>query len=344
MDMVRALSFVAALALLPAGAAAQQPCTGDARQVVNELYRHILERSADRGSDRYVQRLTRGTTVREVVRELAKSQEHTQRFVPMTGADGARQGIKNLFRHVLNRQPDPAGLEVHVAGMTAQGVSAEVDALVNSDEYTANFGDFGVPGSTGLRYCAGGQQLSTTQAAPSRFAAMDTNGDGIINRREWRGTAQVFQNSDWNSDGILSGDEVRPGAQRARARETVGTSGVVSGLNDRTFDSLDRNGNGRLERNEWNRDVDEFDRLDSNNNNLLSRVEAVGSANATGASTTALAREFDELDYTQDGRLSIQEWNWNRRTFDQQDTNGDGIITLREFTGAPATGNFNFGR
>jgi len=263
--------------------------------------------------------------------------------VPMTGRDGTRQGVINLFRHVLNRQPDPAGLEVHVAGMTAQGVGAEVDALVNSDEYTANFGDSGVPGSAGLRFCASGQ-LSSTQGGLSRFAAMDTNGDRVINRREWQGSSQAFAGNDWNNDGVLSGDELRPGARRS---EAVGTSGALPSFTSRAFDTLDRNGNNRLERNEWSRSADEFDRLDTNGNNILSRAEAVGSASTTGASNIvnpALAREFDELDYTQDGRLSIQEWNWNRRTFDQQDANGDGVVSLREFTGAPATGNFNFGR
>jgi hypothetical protein len=341
MDMVRALSFVAALALLPAGAAAQQPCTGDARQVVNELYRHILERTADRGSDRFVQQLNRGGTVREVVREIAKSAEHTQRFVPNTGADGRRVAVTNLFRHILGRQPDPSGLEAHAEGLAAQGPGAVVDSLVSSDEYTASTGDFGVPGSPGLRYCGSGP-TSSTQGIRSRFAGMDTNGDGIINRREWSGTAQEFVGNDWNSDGVLSGDEVRLGARRAR--DTVGTSGVVSGLTGPAFDALDRNGNNRLERNEWKRAVDEFDRLDTNGNNILSRAEAVGNASTAVTSNTALAREFDELDYTQDGRLSIQEWNWNRRTFDQQDVNRDGFVTIREFTGAPATGTFNFGQ
>jgi Ca2+-binding EF-hand superfamily protein len=339
--MVRALSFVAALALLPAGAAAQQPCTGDARQVVNELYRHMLERTADRGSDRFVQQLNRGTTVREVVREIAKSPEHTQRFVPNTGADGRRVAVTNLFRHVLGRQPDPIGLDAHANGLAAQGAGAVVDSMVNSDEYTASIGDFGVPGSPGLRYCGGSGQTSSTPDNRSRFAGMDTNGDGIINRREWRGSAQAFAGNDWNSDGVLSGEEVRPGA--FRTRDTVGTSGTLGDLNSRAFDALDRNGNNRLERNEWNRTAAEFDTLDANGNNVLSRAEVVADAASTATGNNALSREFNELDTTGDGRLSIQEWNWNRRTFDQQDANGDGFVTLREFTGAPA-GTNNFGR
>src|SRR5215213_8651341 len=49
---------------------------------------------------------------------------------------------------------------------------------------------------------------------PIRFQGMDTNGDGIISRDEWRGNDRSFANNDWNGDGQLSGAEVRPGAQR----------------------------------------------------------------------------------------------------------------------------------
>ena len=47
-----------------------------------------------------------------------------------------------------------------------------------------------------------------------RFRGMDRNGDGRITRAEWRGSAQSFRQHDWNNDGVLSGDEVRPGALR----------------------------------------------------------------------------------------------------------------------------------
>jgi hypothetical protein len=333
--MVRALSLVAVLALAPAAAQAQQPCTSDARQVVNELYRNMLERSADRGSDVLIQRLNQGATVREVVREIARSPEHTQRFARPGNAAANRAAVTNLFRHILGRQPDPGGLEAHATALGKQGVAAVVDSLVNSDEYTANIGDFGVPSSPGLRYCGYGQTSANQGAAGTRFAGMDTNGDGIINRREWRGSTQAFQNNDWNGDGVLAGDEVRPGARRARQQDTVGTSGSSGSLSERQFDTLDRNGNNRLERNEWNRTANEFDQLDANNNNILSRNEAVG----VGGSGNNLVNEFSLLDVNQDGRLMIHEWNWNRRTFDLQDTNRDGAIVLREFTGAPITNN-----
>ena len=58
--MYRATMLFLALIFSPAMAAAQQPCTGDARTVVNELYRHMLERNADARSNYWVQQLLEG--------------------------------------------------------------------------------------------------------------------------------------------------------------------------------------------------------------------------------------------------------------------------------------------
>jgi hypothetical protein len=52
--------------------------------------------------------------------------------------------------------------------------------------------------------------------ARMRFRGLDANGDGRIVHREWRGNLVSFQNHDWNGDGVLSGAEVLPGAQRPR--------------------------------------------------------------------------------------------------------------------------------
>lgn len=100
-----------------------------------------------------------------------------------------------------------------------------------------------------------------------RFQGMDRNGDGRISRAEWRGNDRSFANHDWNGDGILSGDEVRPGAW---------------GEDD------DWNGQRGWE--------DRFEWLDRNDDGYLSRAEWPGAD-----------RLFNLLDLNRDGRVSFQE-------------------------------------
>jgi hypothetical protein len=60
------------------------------------------------------------------------------------------------------------------------------------------------------------QNRNAQQPETMRFRAMDRNGDGRVTRQEWRGSVQSFRVHDWNNDGVLSGEEVRPGAVRSR--------------------------------------------------------------------------------------------------------------------------------
>jgi Ca2+-binding EF-hand superfamily protein len=108
------------------------------------------------------------------------------------------------------------------------------------------------------------------QAGEMRFRDMDRNNDGVITRAEWRGSLQSFRTHDWNSDGILSGDEVRPG---------VGRGGSIDEQDfdrDERFEDLDLNSDGRVERSEWHGSADAFQWLDRNNDGVLRRAEVVG--------------------------------------------------------------------
>lgn len=268
--------LIFSLALAPSVVAAQQPCTTDARQVVDELYRHMLERGADAGSTQWMQRLESGRmTVRDLVREIAKSNEHTQRFWKTEPGEETPhfRAVGTLYRHILGRQPDAAGARSYAEQGTRSGVGSIVDQIVGSREYDNQFGDWGVPGSGGLRYCGPNNQAnnqSNNQAsAPvdqNRFRGMDSNRDGVITRNEWRGNPRAFENQDWNRDGVLSGDEVTAAGQGADNRQARRAE---------RFDRLDVNRNGRIEAREWDGNTAVFNRLDTNNDNSLSRDEVV---------------------------------------------------------------------
>jgi hypothetical protein len=276
--MFRAAILFLALTVSPALAMAQQPCTTDARQVVNELYRHMLERQADPGSAQWVQQLENGrATVRDVVREIANSPEHMQRFGQAEAGEGTtyERSVARLYRHILGRQPDAAGQRAHADLLQRNGADAVIDRIVNSSEYDQQFGDWGVPGSGGVRFCPPGNRTASQAAPPQvvplnqrRFRGMDANNDGVISRSEWRGSRQSFDVHDWNNDDVLTGDEVNEAA--ARRGRTV--EDEAFDLMD-SFEYLDTNNNNRIEAQEWHGTVAAFNRLDVNNDDVLSRAE-----------------------------------------------------------------------
>jgi hypothetical protein len=336
--MYRAFIVFLALMSTPLVAAAQQPCTTDARRVVNELYRHMLERQADASSAYWVRQLQRNQmTVRDVVREVAKSPEYTQRFHNPEPGEGVpyERSVARLYRHILTRQPDPAGQRAYAQLAQRQGAEAVVDRIVNSAEYTQQFGDWGVPGSGGMRYCVPNSRTASQAPTPApavddqgRFAGMDRNGDGVITRLEWRGNRQSFDNQDWNNDGVLSGDEVAPAAGRPTGR----TAEDREARRAARYAALDINNNGRIEPREWDGTVVAFNRLDVNNDNVLSRAEMV-SPGVDASDAVAARQRYDSLDVNNNGRIEAREWNGTVAAFNRLDVNNDNVLSRAEVVG-----------
>jgi len=321
-----------ALTFFSSVAAAQQPCTTDASRVVSELYRHILERAPDPGAQHWQQQIASGgMTVRELVRAIAVSQEHMQRFGQTENGEGTayERAVARLYRHVLSRQPDPQGQHNYAMQAQQRGLNSVAEALVNSPEYTNAFGDWGVPGSGGMTFCApANRSSSNTTAQPQtaavdepRFRSMDRNNNGVITRDEWRGSNQSFRVHDWNGDGVLSNDEVRNGAFRqGRTAEDEDFDRAEQ------FDYLDTNRNGQIEPREWHMSLQAFNRLDRNGDGVLSRSETdreFTGAGSRGVATTGNfivvdptvrwtdsgidVREGDTLRFDVDGRIQLSD-------------------------------------
>ena len=227
------------------------------------------------------------------------------------------------------------------------------------------------------------QQRNSQSRETMRFQGMDRNRDGVITRSEWRGSDNSFRTHDWNSDGVLSGSEVRVGAARPMnrnddytpsrnpdfydwtqegfARLDRNSDGQIGAnewrydyetfrradqnddnvlsrrefLNADTdmdredrFDYLDANNDGRIERSEWHSSNDAFRWLDRNRDGVLSRTEVVGEGG------NARTDRFDAVDDNGDGRITPDEWQWSRRSFNQYDRNGDGALRRDEFAAA----------
>ena len=133
---------------------------------------------------------------------------------------------------------------------------------------------------------------------------MDQDRDGVITRSEWRGSTQSFDVHDWNRDGVLSGDEVRPGARRQQPwpddpGDSAAHDSQLSDWTPERFDDLDHNRDGRITRDEWHFDAELFRRVDSDRNGSISRREFLG----LGADDDRDDR-FSDLDVNGDGRIA----------------------------------------
>jgi hypothetical protein len=148
------------------------------------------------------------------------------------------------------------------------------------------------------------------------FTALDHNRDNRISPNEWHFDGQTFRRVDANRDNSISLSEFL---------------GEADGDDDRedSFDDLDYNNNGRVERSEWHGSLAEFRRLDANQDGILSRYEVVGAQESFNT-----YNEFAGLDYNRNGSLERAEWHWSNVSFTSRDTNRDGVISQEEFNAA----------
>jgi Ca2+-binding EF-hand superfamily protein len=115
------------------------------------------------------------------------------------------------------------------------------------------------------------------------FREMDTNRDGVISRREWRGNGESFRRHDWNHNGVLSGGELERGVAdpvaHATPRATAPRTTAPHATAPRTerdevlFARRDVNRDGRITRDEWHDSVSRFNSLDKNHDGVLSPYE-----------------------------------------------------------------------
>lgn len=318
------------VALLP-GLTWAQDCTPDARRVVDAIYRQVLERNANGEGAMAVTQLGAGqTTVRELVRNMAKSPEHIRRFM----AGDRTNDVTFAYRHLLGREPDAGGLAAHVRVLETESPTAVLDNIIDSSEYQQLYSDDTVPGAR-LRYCGGSGATSSNM----RFRGMDRNGNGVIERGEWNGSAQSFAVHDWNNDGSLSREEVRLGGRRSgrmiAAEDDFNPTGPAT-WTTRNFQLLDRNRDNRVSSTEWYYAPEYFRRADRDRNGSLSTAEFTGGG-ATAATTWDDDRDdsFDNLDVNDNERVEQGEWHGSLDAFEWLDRNRDKWLSRAEVVGEP---------
>ncbi len=120
---------------------------GDAKIVINAVYRHVLGNDYIMASERLTgleSLLNNGQiTVREFVRGVAKSELYKTKFLY---PNFHTRVIELNIKHLLGRAPySEAEVIEHLDRYQNKGFNADIDSYIDSAEYEANFGDSIVP-------------------------------------------------------------------------------------------------------------------------------------------------------------------------------------------------------
>ncbi len=144
------------------------------------------------------------------------------------------------------------------------------------------------------------------------FARFDRNADGVITRNEFPADQSLFTRLDLNRDGVIS---------RVEAQNALSNRGMLEDEVRR----LDTNRDGRVSRSEWRGDRATFDRLDRNDDGVLSQADRQSRSGTSNPNT-----RFRGMDRNGDGMIARSEWRGNAQSFRQHDRNGDGVLSRTE--------------
>jgi phycocyanin-associated rod linker protein len=126
----------------------------DVKAVIRAVYRQVLGNDYIMSSERLTAAeslLTNGhITVRDFVRAVAQSELYKEKFLYTSFQTRV---IELNFKHLLGRAPYAESEVVeHLDRYQNEGFEAEINSYIDSDEYTAAFGDNVVPYFRGFEY------------------------------------------------------------------------------------------------------------------------------------------------------------------------------------------------
>jgi Ca2+-binding EF-hand superfamily protein len=99
--------------------------------------------------------------------------------------------------------------------------------------------------------------------AEQRWKRLDEDNDGRISRSEWQRNNQAFDRIDADKDGFITKDELRSAVREFRGRHR-------SRLRE-----MDADADGNISRSEWKGKEEIFNRLDANEDGVVSRDELI---------------------------------------------------------------------
>lgn len=155
------------------------------------------------------------------------------------------------------------------------------------------------------------------------LAEMDLDKDGKISKAEWKGKA-AFEVMDRNKDGFISAED-GPGGKGA------GMPGMGMPTPEEAmarFKEMDKNGDGRVAKDEFAGPPERFAMLDRDGDGAISQTEF--EAALKGGAAKAGGKIFQRFDANGDGKVTRAEFPGGDENFKALDKNGDGAITLDE--------------
>jgi Ca2+-binding EF-hand superfamily protein len=150
------------------------------------------------------------------------------------------------------------------------------------------------------------------------FAKYDDNRDGHLTVQEFALGRTLFAAVDLDKNGVLTREEAIDAMTKKQAEPTV------------NLRKLDTDGDGFVTRREWDGDQAGFDRLDADNDGVLSKKDRDLIRNRERADQRMAA-----YDKNKDGIISQDEWPGSEETFRQQDGDRNGKITVDELVEQP---------
>jgi Ca2+-binding EF-hand superfamily protein len=168
----------------------------------------------------------------------------------------------------------------------------------------------------------------------------------------------ILARHDADKDGRLAGDEIPREGKVDLAKADRNGDGAVDlfeitlalseragdepGFLPRRLKQADANGDGVIEKGEWQGRPEIFAKLDANGDGRITEEEAKKAAAALGGGGRWMDRTADaafrRFDADQDGRITAEEWKGRPELFRRFDANGDGVITRDEITAKGAGG------
>jgi Ca2+-binding EF-hand superfamily protein len=161
------------------------------------------------------------------------------------------------------------------------------------------------------------------------FEQHDKNRDGKVAADEFTGDREVFGLLDKNGDGTVTPEEVglpadfrpqpKPPEPPGADRPGGGRGGAGGGNGLRRLKEMDKDGDGKVSREEWTGAPERFDRLDRNKDGALD------ASDVAAATRDAYRERWKQMDKDGDGRVSRDEFRGDA-PFDTLDRNRDGFL------------------